>query len=497
MDKLGRPGHYTLFAPTNDAFENLSPGHLERMMGDKDVIAGMLDALTAHEEPTVLIPKSTISSNCRLAWNVAQTSVICFFTTRKSEETHSANMRTGNWCLRSGSLSLVSGVKMLVFPTWRELMICPLRYPLWKTSISSANVSDTRQTDRVNQLPKLGRRLLPGFEKMFVRQHLIWLYFAKSDCSPAPKRFKMKCMQFKFQHSEICLSHQALVNYHLLNSAQCSEAIMAGSVFETAEGSTIEIGCDGDSLTVNGIKMVLKKDIVTSNGVIHLIRQVLIPDAGEHAKADVHISLCWATNYNMSPSWLLSAKEGLELIGDSQMKFSNMVSEVGLAAAMRPKTEYTILAPVNAAFSSELFSKQILCFCFFFVLCGAKKKKKAYFLFTVVNYANSCSLFEVVLHQIFKMNPRLTAPMLVCVRWGDVNRQEQPEDHFGKPYREAQNYSEWALQWTVAGNTGWKTAPSLHLPHSENLSCLSVLPQERTIKQRLIILMYNILWYIT
>lgn len=42
MDKLGRPGHYTLFAPTNDAFNNLSPGHLERMMVDKDVITGML-----------------------------------------------------------------------------------------------------------------------------------------------------------------------------------------------------------------------------------------------------------------------------------------------------------------------------------------------------------------------------------------------------------------------------------------------------------------------
>lgn len=56
---------------------------------------------------------------------------------------------------------------------------------------------------------------------------------------------------------------------------------MAGSVYETAEGSTIEIGCDGDSLTVNGVKMVLKKDIVTTNGVIHLIDQVLIPDAGK------------------------------------------------------------------------------------------------------------------------------------------------------------------------------------------------------------------------
>lgn len=75
--------------------------------------------------------------------------------------------------------------------------------------------------------------------------------------------------------------HSALVNYHLLNSVQCSEAIMAGSIYETAEGSNIEIGCDGDSLTVNGIKMVLKKDIVTTNGVIHLIDQVLIPNSGE------------------------------------------------------------------------------------------------------------------------------------------------------------------------------------------------------------------------
>uniref|UniRef100_A0A4W6FR20 Periostin n=1 Tax=Lates calcarifer TaxID=8187 RepID=A0A4W6FR20_LATCA len=121
----------------------------------------------------------------------------------------------------------------------------------------------------------------------------------------------------------------ALVNYHLLNSVQCSEAIMAGSVYETEEGSTIEIGCDGDSLTVNGIKMVLKKDIVTTNGVIHLIDQVLIPD---------------------------SAKEVMELMGESQSTFTDMVSELGLAAAMGPQTEYTLLAPLNSAFTNEVMS---------------------------------------------------------------------------------------------------------------------------------------------
>lgn len=81
-------------------------------------------------------------------------------------------------------------------------------------------------------------------------------------------------------HKSHSLSLSALVNFHLLDSVQCSEAIMAGSSYETLEGNNIVIGCDGESLTVNGIKMVLKKDIVTTNGVIHLIDQVLMPDSG-------------------------------------------------------------------------------------------------------------------------------------------------------------------------------------------------------------------------
>ncbi|XP_070826296.1 periostin, osteoblast specific factor b isoform X3 [Chaetodon trifascialis] len=122
---------------------------------------------------------------------------------------------------------------------------------------------------------------------------------------------------------------QALLNFHLLDSVQCSEAIMAGSSYETLEGNNIEIGCDGESLTVNGIKMVRKKDIVTTNGVIHLIDQVLMPD---------------------------SAKQVMELLGSSQSTFGDMVSELGLSAAMRPEAEYTLLAPLNVAFNDEVMS---------------------------------------------------------------------------------------------------------------------------------------------
>ncbi|XP_019379974.1 PREDICTED: periostin isoform X7 [Gavialis gangeticus] len=119
---------------------------------------------------------------------------------------------------------------------------------------------------------------------------------------------------------------EALIKFHILNTLQCSEAIMGGAVYETLEGNTVEVGCDGESLTVNGIKMVKNKDIVTSNGVIHLIDKVLIPD---------------------------SAKQVLELGGAQQTTFTDLMAQLGLASSLRPEGQYTLLAPLNGAFSDD------------------------------------------------------------------------------------------------------------------------------------------------
>lgn len=40
LEKLGMPGHYTLFAPTNDAFDKLGSDTLERLLSDKEVLKG-------------------------------------------------------------------------------------------------------------------------------------------------------------------------------------------------------------------------------------------------------------------------------------------------------------------------------------------------------------------------------------------------------------------------------------------------------------------------
>lgn len=72
-----------------------------------------------------------------------------------------------------------------------------------------------------------------------------------------------------------------LLNNHILKSAMCAEAIVAGMSVETLEGTTLEVGCSGDMLTINGKAIISNKDILATNGVIHYIDELLIPDSGE------------------------------------------------------------------------------------------------------------------------------------------------------------------------------------------------------------------------
>ncbi|KAI4878242.1 hypothetical protein NFI96_020365 [Prochilodus magdalenae] len=216
MDKLGQPGHYTLFAPTTDAYNKLDGVHMVRLMAD--------------------MVSEDAGNSCRFYYP-----------------------------MRIGSVR--------VFAFYRSLV----------SRLTGTSESST------------------------------WSQAVDRHALTRPKG------------SQGHLELMTLLNYHLLDSVQCSEAIMTGTSYETLEGTNIEIGCDGDSLTVNGVKMVLKKDIVTTNGVIHLIDEVLMPD---------------------------SAKQVMELVGQSQSTFSDMVSELGLAAAMRPQAEYTLLVPLNVAFNA-------------------------------------------------------------------------------------------------------------------------------------------------
>lgn len=76
-----------------------------------------------------------------------------------------------------------------------------------------------------------------------------------------------------------------LLNFHILKHLQCAESIVSGSSMETLQGTSLEVGCDGDQMTLNGRAVVTKKDQLGTNGVIHYINELLIPDSGTRAAA--------------------------------------------------------------------------------------------------------------------------------------------------------------------------------------------------------------------
>jgi uncharacterized surface protein with fasciclin (FAS1) repeats len=71
------------------------------------------------------------------------------------------------------------------------------------------------------------------------------------------------------------LALQKVLKYHVISGAVMAADVKTGKV-DSAEGSALNIVASKGSVTVGGAK-VLKADNVASNGVIHIIDNVLIP----------------------------------------------------------------------------------------------------------------------------------------------------------------------------------------------------------------------------
>uniref|UniRef100_A0A674P9Q3 Transforming growth factor-beta-induced protein ig-h3 n=1 Tax=Takifugu rubripes TaxID=31033 RepID=A0A674P9Q3_TAKRU len=119
-----------------------------------------------------------------------------------------------------------------------------------------------------------------------------------------------------------------LLNFHMLRHVQCSESIVSGSAMETLQGATLEVGCDGDQMTLNGKAIVTKRDQLGTNGVVHYVSELLIPD---------------------------SAKVLLELAeGSSVTVATQLFVDAGLVSHLKGSEALTMLAPLDEAFKGDV-----------------------------------------------------------------------------------------------------------------------------------------------
>jgi uncharacterized surface protein with fasciclin (FAS1) repeats len=67
--------------------------------------------------------------------------------------------------------------------------------------------------------------------------------------------------------------------YHVVSGAVTADKVVGMTSADTVEGSPIAISVKDGKVYLNGTTQVVKTDIMASNGVIHVIDQVLLPPA--------------------------------------------------------------------------------------------------------------------------------------------------------------------------------------------------------------------------
>jgi transforming growth factor-beta-induced protein len=123
-----------------------------------------------------------------------------------------------------------------------------------------------------------------------------------------------------------------VLTYHVVPGNVRSSAIQSGMVSTLNTEADLMVAVSGASVTINGDVNVVATDIQGSNGVVHVIDKVLVPTSPTNTIVDI-------------------------ALGDAN--FSTLVAAVlksGLAETLSGAGNFTVFAPTNAAFDA-LFSE--------------------------------------------------------------------------------------------------------------------------------------------
>lgn len=127
----------------------------------------------------------------------------------------------------------------------------------------------------------------------------------------------------------------SLLQYHVVSGEVYAADLTNGDVPTLLSGQSVNVSIAGGTVTLNGSSNVTTADVGASNGVIHIINEVLLPED--------------------------FVAQTIVQIAAGNPDFSILVSALGkpelsdlLAAANDPTQDLTVFAPTNAAFEATL-----------------------------------------------------------------------------------------------------------------------------------------------
>ena len=125
-----------------------------------------------------------------------------------------------------------------------------------------------------------------------------------------------------------------VLQYHVVSGKVMSSDLSNGNVQTLLSGKTISVAISGSTVTLNGSATVATADVEASNGVVHIIDEVLLPEGFELPKDNI--------------VEIASATPSLSILVQALTKFPDLVS------ALSADGTYTVFAPTNDAFTALL-----------------------------------------------------------------------------------------------------------------------------------------------
>jgi len=299
---LSSPGPFTVFAPTNDAFNALPAGTLDSLMKPENK-ATLVDILTYHVVGAAAL--STDLSDGQMIGTVEGKSVTVHI--GDGIKINDATVVMADVMATNGVVHVVDGVLLPPAPANGPTM----------------NIVELAQS--VDTLSTLVAAVVAGDLVTTLSSPGPFTVFAPTNVAFAALPAGTLDALLKPENKATLVD---ILTYHVVGAVALSTDLSDGQVIATVEGKSVTVHI-GDGIKINDATVVMA-DVMATNGVVHVVDGVLLPPAPANGPTMNIVELAQARD------WLSTLVEAL-VAGD-------------LVRTLSSEGPFTVFAPTNDAF---------------------------------------------------------------------------------------------------------------------------------------------------
>jgi transforming growth factor-beta-induced protein len=324
VDTLKGAGPFTVFAPTDAAFAKLPKATLDGLLADKKALT---DILTYHVIAGKVLAADVVKLNGQSAATVNGAKVAIAVSGGKVTLNGNVNVLTTNVLASNGVIHVIDTVLLPPAAPKPAATTPPATTPALKDIVDTAVANGSFKT-LVAAVTAAGLvDTLKGAGPFTV--------FAPTDEAFAkiPKATLDGLLADKKALTDV-------LTYHVVAGKVLAADVVKlnGQSAKTVNGASVAIAVAGGKVTLNGNVNVVLTDVLTSNGVIHVIDAVLLPPAAAPAAS-------------AAPA---AVKGNIVDVAVADGRFKTLAAALGAAGlvdTLKGAGPFTVLAPTDAAFN--------------------------------------------------------------------------------------------------------------------------------------------------